>query len=441
MQLSTAKYQSRVLMDWLAATPGAFKRAGVEPPAAAIRAMLPENGTVSNLTVDELARALGAATLTAAGVPVTPEVAMRVSAVYGCVALLSGAIATLPLPIFERIDWKTRDQVDHDYWWFLNEKATDGWTTSVAMEYLTSSRFFYGDGFARILRPNNFTNKVSGWRPLHPSRVEPFYESQAGALRYRVTGAGGKSNVLDPADIIHVPSLGFDGLRSPSPITYAARENIGVSLAAQEYTARFFSQGSTHDIAITAPRKLTSEQLEDLRKSYLAKHGGGANARVPLILSGGLAVEKISITPKDAELILLDQFTVEEICRIFGVPPFMVGAMDKTTSWGSGVESMGINFVKYTLRRHLGPIQQELNTKLWPNRERYFTEFDVKALERGDFKTRMEGYRAARGGAGMPGWLTADEIRHEEGYPPIKGGDTISDGGSNAKSEAPAAAG
>jgi HK97 family phage portal protein len=435
-------------MSWLASREGGAQRAG-------IKAVLPENGVVADLTADKLAQLLGATRMTASGIEVTPEIAMRVSAVYGCVALIAGAISTLPLPVYERVDEpdgsESRRQARHDYWWMLNEQAyqqsSDAaaihpgtFSSAVAFEYFVASRLFYGDAFALIQRPNNFTNKVTGWIPLHPYRCQPFFDSQ-NFLRYRVTDRLGHVRVYDPSDILHVPSMGFDGLRSPSPITYAAREAIGMSLAAEEFSARFFSQGSTHDIALTTDKKLNEPQIDLLRQTYVAKYGGGKNSRVPLILSGGLKVEKLSITPQDAALIASRQFTVEEICRVIGVPPFMVGMTDKTTSWGSGVDSMGINFVKYTLRRHLTPIEQEFNRKLWPNRERFFVEYDTAALERGDFKTRNEGYRAALGGAGMPGYMTPDEVRHRENLPPIAGGDKLFTGESNAPDPTPPAAG
>jgi HK97 family phage portal protein len=447
IQLSTSKYQSRVLMGWLASRNGGAERAG-------IKAVLPENGIVSDLTANNLSQILGASRTTASGVDVTPEIAMRVSAVYGCVALIAGAISTLPLPVYERVDEsdgsESRRQARHEYWWMLNEQAyqqnSDAasihpgtFSSAVAFEYFVASRLFYGDAFALIQRPNNFTNKVTGWIPLHPYRCQPFFDSQH-FLHYRVTDRAGRVRVYDPSDILHVPSLGFDGLRSPSPITYAAREAIGMGLAAEEFSARFFSQGSTHDIALKTPKKLDEVQIDLLRQTYVAKYGGGTNNRVPLILSGGLEVEKLSITPQDAALVASRQFTVEEICRVLGVPPFMVGMTDKTTSWGSGVDSMGINFVKYTLRRHLTPIEQEFNRKLWPNRERYFVEYDTAALERGDFKTRNEGYRAALGGAGMPGYMTPDEVRHRENLPPIAGGDKLFTGEPNAKPPTPPAA-
>lgn len=381
-----------------------------------VKAAFGENSVTQNLTVDELAKLIGAWSSTAAGVAVTPDTAGRVSAVYGCVALIAGAIATLPIGVFER-DGDVRRKIAHDYWWLLNEQPNEAWAACSAWEYLVASRLFYGDAFAQLLRPSPNTNRIIGWKPLHPDRVQPFRAAD-GRVYYRVTDESGKQVIHDAADILHIPSLGFDGLRSPSAITYAAREAIGTALAAEEYSARFFAQGATFDYALQTEAKLDQAQIEVLRASLQAKYGGPGNSRMPLILTGGLKAEALSITPNDAALLPTRQFTVEEICRIFGVPPFMIGHTDKQTSWGTGVEAQGISFVKYTLRRYLTPIEQELNRKMWPTRARYFVEYNTAALERGDYKTRMEGYRVALGRAGEPGWMRVNEIRRLENMPP-----------------------
>lgn len=419
LNLTARTQPSRVLGSWLAQREGGAVRAGIQ-------AFYPENSVAQSLNVDQLASLLGSAVQTSSGAVVTPETALRVTAVYGCVALIAGAISTLPFPIYERTQ-NTRKKADHDYWWMLNEQANDDMTAATAFEYLISSKMFYGDAFALLIRPNRFTNRVIGWRPLHPTRVMPFRDVE-NTLYYQVTDWNGGVTVYDAADIIHVPSLGFDGLRSPSPITYAAREAIGTSITAEDYSAKFFSQGSTHEIALKTASKMTTEQTDALRASYMAKYAGHKNSRMPLLLSGGMEVEKLSITPNDAALLPTRQFGVEEICRVFGVPPYMVGATDKTTSWGTGIEQQGIAFVKYTLRRYLTPIEQEFNRKLWPSREKFFVEYNTAALERGDYKTRMEGYRIGIGRAGEPGWMTANEVRHLENMEPIAGNDELNPG-------------
>lgn len=429
--LSARQHQSAVLGSWLARREGGAARAGVDFARTPSVQAYGQNSTTTNLTSKELASMLGASSMTQSGIQVNEDVAMKVTTVYGCVALIAGTISTLPLPIYER-DGEGRKRADHDYWWMLNEQANEDWATCTAFEFLLMSRLLYGDGFAELLRASPFSQRVIGWRPLHPNRVEPFRDVTTGQLYYRVTRQfGGGQYTLLPADVLHVPSLGFDGLRSPSAITYNAREAIGTAIAAENFTSKFFSQGATFDIALKIPKESKTpnpEQLEALRQSYMAKHSGPANNRVPIILTGGMEVQQLSITPEDASLLPSRMFTVEELCRVFGVPPFMVGHTEKVSSWGSGVEQMGIGFVKYTLRRHLTPIEQEINRKLWPSRAKYFVQYNTSALERGDFKTRMEGYRIGIGRAGERGWLMPDEVRKFENMPPAEGGDFLSTG-------------
>ena len=403
MNLTARPQGSRVLGEWLSTRDGGAERAGV--------VALGENST-SSLTLSELTAMIGASSISASGASVTADSAMKVSAVYGCVSLIAGAIATLPLGVFERTQ-EGRDKADHPYWWLFNEQASEVWTSSAAIEYIISSKLFYGDGFGRLIR-NSRSNQVLGWEPLHPLSVQPF--KHEGKLLYRVTKTGEAPYTLDSADIIHLPSLGFDGLTSPSPITYAARESIGTAISAQQFAGQFFSGGANFDYALKTESKLTKEQLDQLTLSLRSRAQSGP--RGPLILSGGLEPAQLSVNSKDAEILGTRLFTVEEICRVFGVPPHMVGHTDKTTSWGSGIESQGIGFVRYTLQRHLTPMAQEINRKLWPLRERFFVEHITAALERGDLKGRYEAYRIAMGRAGEMPFMDANEVRRLENMPP-----------------------
>lgn len=387
---------------------------GAAATASADVSALGENSFVDGLSMDELVNLLGAAYRSSSGEAVTESTAMRVSAVYGCVSLLAGAISTLPIGIYER-SGNDRRSAEHEYWWLFNEQASEGWTTAAALEYLISAKLFHGDGFGQLLRPSAYSNRVIGWKPLHPLCVMPFRHE--GRVLYRVTpNDGSESYTLDSADVIHLPSLGFDGLRSPSLITYAAVEAIGAAIAAQKYSGKFFSDGANFDYALKTEQKLKQPQLEALKASLLARIQNGG--RGPLILDGGLVPAQLSVNSKDAEILATRLFTVEDICRFFGVPPHMVGHTDKTTSWGSGIESQGIGFVRYTLQRHLTPLAQELNRKLWPVRQRFFVEHITAALERGDLKSRYEAYRIALGRAGEQPWMNADEVRRLENMPP-----------------------
>lgn len=402
--LTAMSYASRILG-------GLFAKKGPSKQSEIVA--LGENSS-EQITLAELSGMIGASSQGASGASVTADTSMRVSSVYGCVSLIAGAIATLPLGVFQRTQ-EGRDKADHPYWWLFNEQASENWTSAAAIEYIISAKLFYGDGFGRILRANGGNSaKVIGWEPLHPSRVKPF--ERDGRVFYTVTPSDGPQYTLQSSDMIHLPSLGFDGLTSPSPITYAAREAISTAIASQEQVGQFFAGGSNFDYALKTPAKLNAEQLGQLKTSLLARAQNGG--RGPLILAGGLEPAQLSVNSKDAEILATRLFTVEEICRVFGVPPHMVGHTDKTTSWGSGIEAQGIGFVRYTLQRHLTPMQQEINRKLWPVREKYFVEHITAALERGDLKGRYEAYRIAMGRAGEMPFMSADEIRRLENMPP-----------------------
>ncbi len=381
------------------------------------------NETRANLTVQELANIIGGGAISNAGPVVNETTAMKVSAVYACVALVAGAISTLPLPIYQRTK-DGREKIEHPYYWLLNEQPEPDLSAAVFWEYMISGRLFYGDCFAEIIRPSFRSSRVTGFKAHHPLRVQPFRDS-AGELFYRVQPLVGAQYVLMPADMIHIPSLGYDGIRSPSPITYAARQSIGTSLAASEYSARFFSNGARPDFALKMAGNLTEDQAKLLRATWGERHSGVANSHLPAILTGGLEVQQLTMSAVDSQILQTSSWSLEEICRILGVPPFMVGSTEKTTSWGTGQENMGRGFVKYTLLRDLVKIAQEFNRKLWPSQEKYFVEHDVSGIERGDLKSENEALRIALGRAGEPGWLSVNEVRHQKLLPPIEGGNEI----------------
>lgn len=404
LNLQAQRHESRVLGTWLAGRDGGTERAGV--------VALGENST-SSLTTSELANLLGAASRASSGAPVTAETGMRVSAAYGCMSLVAGAIASLPLGMYER-KGNDRDSADHEYWWMLNEKASDGWTAFDAWQAIILSKLQHGDGIGELIRPSMYSNRVIGWKPLARHTVNPFRDGKE--VYYRVSPIDGPSYVLHREDVIHLTSLGFDGLTSPSPLTYAALEAIGIALSAQEHAGQFFSGGANFDYALTAEKKMDDKQLLQLKASLIARAQNGG--RGPLILTGGLAPAQLSVNSKDAEILATRLFTVEEICRIFGVPPSMVGHGSAASNFGTGIAQQGMGFTRYTLQRHLEPIKQELNSKLWPVRQRYFVEHITAALERTDLAGRYTAYRTALGRAGEQPFMSVDEIRRLENMPP-----------------------
>lgn len=374
--------------------------------------------------------------IVSAGVAVNERTIMQVSAVYACVNLIGGAIASMPLPIYKRTK-EGRERADHDMWWLLNEQPWPTMTSAVFWETLTASLLLHGDAFARIHRRRDAS--PAGFEPIAASRIG--LKREGDRLKYTIRSEDGTQAItLDQDDMLHVPGPGFDGMRGQSQIRYALRTAAGVALAADEYSSRFFSNGARPDFAIEFPGNLTQEQQDMIRRTWAERHGGLSNAHLPALLAGGAKIHQVTMNAEDAQLISTRQFQIEDIARIFGVPPFMIGHTEKTTSWGSGVEQMGIGFVKYTLQRHLTKIEKEINRKVFRT-PTYFCEFNTAGLERGDYKSRNEGYRIALGRAGEPGWMTVNEVRRIENMPPIEGGDTLNTGSTPNETASQAAGG
>jgi len=374
--------------------------------------------------------------VSSAGVAVTEKTAMQISSVYASVGLIGGAIACLPLPVYEN-SANGRQKVDHEFGWLLSRQPNKNYSAAVFWETIVGSLLLHGDGFAEILRPSLVSTRVIGLVWHHKRDVT--VKKQAGTLFYVVNEEGRSRTILD-ADMLHIPGPGFNGKNGMSQISYVLKNSAGIALAADQYSGEFFANGARPDFALEFPGNLTEEQQKMVRESWSNRHQGTSNRHLPALMAGVAKVHELTMNAEDAQLISTRQFQVEDIARIFGVPPHMIGHTVKSSSWGTGVEQMSIGFVKYTLARHLVKIEQELNRKLFPNSRRNFVEFSTAGLERGDYKTRMEGYRIAAGRAGEPGWMTVNEIRKLENQPPIDGGDTLNTGMNNAPNAATAGA-
>jgi len=359
-----------------------------------------------------------------AGVHVTEQSAMAVSAVYSCVGLIGGAIASMPFHLFMRTT-DGRERYDSDLWWLFNESPFDGWTAAAAWQFAAQSVALRGDGFWQIHRASPYTNNIIGFEPLLPALVDKGSRGKPTDPYAVVDRATGAVRYVDPADMLHFPGVGFDGLTSLTPLRAALRGSAGIAIAADQYAGAFFSNGARADFALTTPGSLNKEQVETLRATWSQRHSGPGNAHLPAVLTGGLDVKQLTMSAEDAQLLSTRKFQVEDIARIFGVPPHMIGHTEKTTSWGSGVEQMSIGFVRYTVGRYLDAMSQEINRKVWPKNRQVYGEHNRDSLLEGDAAAQAGYFSKAIGGPGAAGWMTVNEVRKIKNLPPIDGGDQL----------------
>lgn len=343
----------------------------------------------------------------------TEASALTVSSIYACINLIAGAISGLPLVVY-RVDVSTgeRDQIHDDpLVWVFNEQMAPRWAAAAGWEFLILSLLLLGDAFAVIQRAG-IDGRPVGLMPIHPRRVTVLPNLDGSRLIYLVEPEfqGGQAVVYDQDDILHVPGFGFDGIRGLSPLRYALRMAAPAAIAMQEFAANFFANAGRPDYALQTKEALGSEAIEQLRSQIAEKHAGSANAHRPMLLHAGLEFKPITMPLEEMQLVLARQFQIEEVARIYGVPPFMVGHNEKTTSWGSGVGEMGQGFVRYTLRQHTIKIENEINRKIFRTASRV-AEFDPSELERADTKSFFEAMRVALGRAGERQFMTINEVR------------------------------
>jgi HK97 family phage portal protein len=354
----------------------------------------------------------------AADAPPNEQSALAVSAVYACVNLIAGAIASLPMHIYRRAPDGDRERdVNNDLWWVLNEEFSPRWPASAGWSFLVGSKLLHGDAFAEIIRTAG--GRVAGLVPLHPNRVSVIATPDGGRLIYEIqpdptiqapSAAASRVRVLDQDDVLHVPGFGFNGLRGMSPLRHALRVSGRLAINAQNFSSSFLANMARPDYALKTDQTLTPAQIETLRAMLNERHGSPLNAGKPMLLMGGLDIKTLTMPLEEMQLLETRKFQVEEIARVYGVPPFMIGHTEKTTSWGTGVEAMGAGFARFALRDHLNGFQNEINRKFFRTSSRV-AEFDTAELERADIKALFDAMRVAIGRAGEPGIMSVTEVR------------------------------
>ncbi len=362
---------------------------------------------------------------TSSGKVVTERTAMQMTAVYACVRILSEAIAGLPLNLYRyNGDGGKEKAFSHPLYLLLHDEPNPEMSSFVFRETLMTHLLLWGNAYAQIIR--NGKGEIVALYPLMPNKMTVNRDDN-GQLYYiyqkSMDEAAPKTKDfyvrLENSDVLHIPGLGFDGLVGYSPIAMA-KNAIGLAIATEEYGSKFFANGAAPSGVLEHPG--TIKDPSKIRDSWMSQFGGSANSGKIAVLEEGLKYTPISISPEQAQFLETRKFQINEIARIFRVPPHMVGDLDKSSF--SNIEQQSLEFVKYTLDPWVVRWEQSIQrTLLTPSEKKnYFVKFNVEGLLRGDYQSRMNGYATAR----QNGWMSANDIRELENLdriPAEEGGD------------------
>ena len=357
------------------------------------------------------------------GKTVTERSAMQMTAVYSCVRILAEAIAGLPLHVYRYNSNGGKEKaIDHSLYLILHDEPNPEMSSFVFRETLMTHLLLWGNAYAQIIR--NSKGEVMALYPLMPNKMS-VDRDENGQLYYQYLRStdeiGGKNEtvILKPTDVLHIPGLGFDGLVGYSPIAMA-KNAIGLAIATEEYGAKFFANGAAPSGVLEHPGTIKDPQR--VREAWQSQFGGSQNSGKIAVLEEGMKYTPISISPEQAQFLETRKFQINEIARIFRVPPHMVGDLEKSSF--SNIEQQSLEFVKYTLDPWVIRWEQSImRTLLSPDeKKKYFVKFNLEGLLRGDYQSRMNGYATAR----QNGWMSANDIRELENLdriPAEAGGD------------------
>ncbi|WP_312619068.1 phage portal protein [Agrobacterium pusense] len=354
-----------------------------------------------------------------AGELVTDGTALSLSAVWACVNLLAGTIASLPLMVY-RTDAQGKRTLarDHRLYRVLHDSPNYDQTAVDFWEFVSASLELWGNAYARIERSGG---QVSGLHPVAPNLVSVRRLSN-GSIEYRWT-EDGKSYVETDGAMMHIRGFGGNPLGGMSTLHFG-RNTFSLARAVDRSAGSTFKNGLRPSGVLTFAAWLSPEQREIAKTNLVENYLGAMNSGRPLILEGDTKWQQLTITPEDAQMLESRSFSVEEICRFFGVPPHMVGRTEKSTSWGTGLEQQTLAFQKFTLRRRLKRIEQALEKQLLTANDRVngiTIEFNIEGLLRADSAARASFYAIMV----QNGIYTRNEVRALENMPPKEGADDL----------------
>ncbi|MDY4578718.1 MAG: phage portal protein [Anaerobutyricum hallii] len=355
---------------------------------------------------------------TTSGKPVNETTAMQTTAVYACVRILSEAVASLPIHVYRYKEGGGKEKViDHPLYQVLHDEPNPEMTSFVFRETLMSHLLIWGNAYAQIIRDG--AGRVLALYPLLPNRMD-VQRDDRGEIYYVYSRQSDENPnfkeygdiKLKKEDVLHIPGLGFDGLIGYSPIAMA-KNAVGMTLACEEYGASFFANGANPGGVLEHPGVL--KDPSKVRESWNAVYRGSNNAHKIAVLEEGMKYQQIGIPPEEAQFLETRKFQINEIARLYRIPPHMIGDLEKSSF--SNIEQQSLEFVKYTLDPWVIRWEQSLQKALLLPGEKgkYFIKLNVDGLLRGDYASRMQGYSIGR----QNGWYSTNDIREMEDLNPL----------------------
>lgn len=347
---------------------------------------------------------------------ITPEGSLYVSAVFAAVMILAEDTASLPMILYQRIGLVRKRAWQSPYYTLLHDRPNPEQSSMKFREQIMRDLLLWGNFYGQLIWDE--AGDITEIWPLRPERMT--VSRVDGQRVYSYSPLNGPPRIFLADEILHIPGLDFDGMVGKSVVGYA-RNAIGLSISAEKYGGTFFANGANFDIVLESPDSLSDTAYKHLQESLEEEHVGVEKSHKPLLLEEGMKVEKIGMPLDDAQFLETRKLQIAEIARMFRIPPHMIGDVEKSTSWGAGIDSQEQGYVNHTLRSWVVSIEEELRLQVLPEAMQadFYWEHLMEAYLRGDIKTRYDAYVQGVNN----GILSHNEVRAKENQNPYKGGD------------------
>ena len=369
--------------------------------------------------IDSITEALGIAGMQySPPVNISPELALKNCIVYACCRLISGAIAQVPLQMYERNSEGQRNRILPEIEYLMNVSPTEGWSASQWKEYMVTSVLLRGDSFTWIIRDSLGVPIML--QPLDPNSILDIERLDDGSLEYTVGYSLNATKLtnwikIQGYNMLHVSNYGFNGKRAPSTIASGANQGLVSAISADNYSNKLWKSGALKTLMITLEAESTQEDRVRLAQALKdAGFQGIDTAGQPVIVGGGATPHSLDMSPSDIELLESRKYSEDMIMSSFGVPSYLLQRETKTTSFGSGLAEISASLLRFTLMPHLKRIEEECSIKFALNR-RQFVDANTMAIERGSYKETVDIERKELGGQQVSGSVSVNEIRERKG--------------------------